>query len=110
DGDIIYGEVKVEGAVKSSRGTWVANNASVPYAARDRFVGLRTENWMQTATRPFRVEYLVVDPSGEPQAGSRVTLTLERKAIDRVRVKNGAGDFTGEEHVRWLRRTTARPY
>ncbi len=102
DGDIIYGEVKVEGAVKSSRGTWVANNASVPYAARDRFIGLRTENWMQTATRPFRVEYLVVDPSGEPQAGSRVTLTLERKAIDRVRVKNGAGDFTGEEHVRWV--------
>ncbi|MGH8191099.1 MAG: MG2 domain-containing protein [Rhodanobacteraceae bacterium] len=99
--DVVYGEVKVEGAVESARATWVANDASVPYAARDRFLGLRTDDWMQTAAKPFRVEYLVVDPSGNPAAGSKVELKLEREVITRVRVKGGAGDFTGQEHTEW---------
>ena len=100
--DIVYGKVQVEGAVESARATWVANDTSVPYAARDRFVGLRTDDWMQAADRPFKVQYLVVDPSGKPAAGSRVELTLERQTVNRVRVKNGAGDFTPEEHVTWV--------
>ncbi|MGH8124486.1 MAG: MG2 domain-containing protein, partial [Rhodanobacteraceae bacterium] len=99
---VIYGEVRVEASVESSRATWVANDASVPYAARDRFVGLRTKNWMQTAAKPFKVEYLVVDADGRPEAGSKVELKLQRQAILRVRVKNGAGDFTYEEHTRWI--------
>ncbi len=100
--DIVYGAVKVEGAVESTRSTWVANQASVPYAARDRFVGLRIKDWMQSATKPFKVEYLVVDPAGNPEAGSKVTLQLQRREITRVRVKNGAGNFTGEEHTKWV--------
>ncbi|MGH8145437.1 MAG: MG2 domain-containing protein, partial [Rhodanobacteraceae bacterium] len=100
--DVIYGEVKVEAAVESTRATWVANDASVPYAARDRFVGLRIPEWMHTATKPFKVEYLVVDPSGNPAAGSKVELQLQRETVTRVKVKNGAGDFTNEEHVKWV--------
>lgn len=101
-GDVVFGDVTVEAAVESSRGTWVANDASVPYAARDRFVGLRTKDWMQTAGKAFKVEYLVVDPTGQPAAGSTVELQLQRQAITRVRVKNGAGDFTPEEHATWV--------
>ncbi len=101
-GEVIHGELKVEASVESARATWVADTASVPYVARDRFVGLRTDNWMQTAAKPFKVEYLVVDPTGQPQAGSKVTLTLERRDITRVRVKNGAGAYPYEEHTSWV--------
>ena len=100
--DVIYGEVQVEGAVESTRATWVAKGASVPYAARDRFVGLRSQNWMQTAGKPFKVEYLVVDPSGQPEAGSVVEIKLERQTVSRVRVKNGVGNYTPDEHIEWV--------
>src|SRR5699024_9331204 len=49
DSKIIYGEVQVEGVVASARGKSVANTASAVFAARDRFVGLRTPNWLQHA-------------------------------------------------------------
>lgn len=99
---VAYGEVRVEASVKSSRGTWVADTARVPWVASERFLGLRTSDWMQTAGKPFKVEYVVVDPDGMPQAGSDVVLQLQRKTTARVRVKNGAGDFTHEEHTEWV--------
>lgn len=101
DSDVIYGNVRVEGAVQSARGTWVADRASVPYAARDRFVGLRTSDWLQQAREPFTVEYLVTDPTGKPQAGSDVELTLQRQTHKRVQVENGAGDFDADDKTKW---------
>ncbi|TAL85467.1 MAG: hypothetical protein EPN74_08285 [Rhodanobacter sp.] len=101
DGPVIYGDVAVEAAVESARATWVANSAHAVYAARDRFVGVRTSDWMQTAGKSFDVEYLVVDASGQPQAGSPVQIELQRQVISSVRVKNGAGDFTPDEKVDW---------
>ncbi len=100
--DIVYGEVQVEASVESARSTWVANDASVPFSARDRFIGLRIDNWMQAAAKPFKVQYLVVDPSGNPAAGSKLELQLQRQEITRVRVKNGAGNFSEEEHSKWV--------
>lgn len=100
--DIVYGEVQVEGSVESARSTWVANGASVPYAARDRFIGLRVKDWVQTAAKPFDVQYLVVDPAGSPAAGSKLDLQLQRQVITRVRVKNGAGDFSDDETTKWV--------
>lgn len=100
--DVVYGEVKVEGAVQSARGKWIASDASVPYLAVDRFVGLSTDDWMQTAGKPFKVKYLVTDPAGLLKSGTSVELTLQREVRERVRVKNGAGDFTDQEHVNWV--------
>ncbi|NII09115.1 Ig-like domain-containing alpha-2-macroglobulin family protein [Oleiagrimonas sp. C23AA] len=99
--DMIYGQVQVEAAVQSSRGTRVAGHAQAVYAARDRFVGLRTDSWLQTAEKPFSVEYLVVDPQGAAQAGSTVALKLERRVISSVQVKNAAGEFEPQQKTTW---------
>lgn len=98
---ITYGRVQVEAAVRSARATWVAASAHAVFAARDRFVGLRTAQWLQTAGKPFRVQYLVVDAGGHPQAGSALRLVLQRREVSRVRVKNAAGDFTPQQRTRW---------
>ena len=99
--DITYGQLQVEAAVESVRGTHVAAHASAVYAARDRFVGVRTDSWLQTAQKPFKVQYLVVDVDGKPQSGSALTLQLQRAVVARTQVKNGAGDFDAEEHTTW---------
>ncbi len=99
---VVYGHVVVEAAVESARATWVARSARAIYAARDRFVGLRTDHWLQTAGKAFDVQSLVVGPRGTPRAGSRVRLLLQRRFIGRVQLKNGAGDFAPEDHVSWI--------
>ncbi|MEY2152549.1 MG2 domain-containing protein [Rhodanobacter sp. 115] len=101
DSPVLYGDIAVEAAVESARATWVANSAHAVYAARDRFVGVRTSDWMQIAGKPFDVQYLVVDAAGQPQAGSPVQIELQRQVISSVRVKNGAGDFTPDQKVDW---------
>src|SRR5699024_8548708 len=93
--------VRVAGQVKSARSTWVTNVAHMPYAARDRFVGLRTDHWMQTAGKPFTVDYIVVDADGTLHANQTVTLELQRRDIARVRTQNGAGKYAKEEHTQW---------
>ncbi len=99
---VVYGHVVVEAAVESARATWVAHSAKAIYAARDRFVGLRTDAWLQSAGKAFGVQYLVVDPQGTPRAGSHVRLLLQRQLIGRVQLKNGAGDFAPEDQVSWV--------
>src|SRR5699024_5509115 len=101
DTDIIYGDVRVVGQVSSARSTWVTNSASAPYTARDRFVGLRTDDWMQTAGEPFSIDYIVVDPDGALQAEHKVELELQRRDVARVRSRNGADEFDKEEHDDW---------
>lgn len=102
DTPIEYGQLQLEAAVQSARGSRVAARADAVYAARDRFIGLRTAHWLQTAGTPFSVQYLVVATDGTPRAGRPLTLTLQRREITRVRVKNGAGDFDIEQHHRWI--------
>lgn len=99
--DITYGQLQLEAAVESVRGTHVAAHANVIYTARDRFVGVRTDSWLQTAQKSFKVQYLVVDVDGKPQSGSALTLQLQRAVVTSTQVKNAAGDFDGEEHTTW---------
>lgn len=102
DNDVEYGQIIVEGQVRSARSTWVSDTAYVTYTARDRFLGLRTDNWMQTAGTAFDINYLVTDPQGKPQAGSQVRLQLQRQDVSRVRTKSGADSYDREEQVSWV--------
>lgn len=98
DGDLLYGRLSVESAVRDDRGKYVAARASAAYAGRDRFVGLRTERWLFREDEPADVGYLVVDEEGEPVAGATVTLTVERRETKASRVK-GAGNAYLTQYV-----------
>src|SRR5699024_11001353 len=55
---IVYGNLVVQSAVESARGSRVANRASAVWTARDRFVGLKTDQWLLHAGAPFDLHYL----------------------------------------------------
>src|SRR5262249_30886143 len=42
---VLYGQLRVESAVRDDRGKYVAGHATAHYAGRDRYVGLRQEDW-----------------------------------------------------------------
>src|SRR5690625_4447354 len=104
----IYGDVKVEGVVASARGKSVSHSASLPFSARDRFVGLRTPNWMQTAQETFDVDYVVTDAQGVLQPEEEVLLTLERENVHRVREKTAGGDYGHKEETEWIIEATCK--
>lgn len=99
---IVYGRLVAQSAVESARGTWVADRASAVWAARDRFVGLRLDDWLLTSGKPFKIHFLVVDASGRPQAGSKVHVVLQRQKINVVHVADGAGNFEPEQKTTWV--------
>jgi len=91
ESQILYGSLLVESAVRDDRGKYVAGFASASYAVRDRFVGLRSENWVQKEDEPAEVQTLVVDHTGEPVADTAVEIVVQRRVTKATRVK-GAGN------------------
>jgi uncharacterized protein YfaS (alpha-2-macroglobulin family) len=91
EGKILYGRLMVESAVRDARGKSIAGRAKAPYAARDRYVGLRRLSWVMEEDQPAPVELLVVDGAGNPVKGLSISVTLSRRETKAARVK-GAGN------------------
>src|SRR5699024_12860785 len=102
DADLVFGELRVEGVVSSARGKSVSHSTSQPFSARDRFIGLRTNHWMQTAKESFTVDYIVTDEHGKLQSDQEVQLALEREEVHRVREKTAGGDYGNKEETEWV--------
>ena len=99
---IVYGHLVIQAAVESARGTWVADRAQAVWAARDRFVGLKLDDWLLRAAHPFTVHFLVADPDGRAMAGSPVRILLQRRKLEVIDTANGAGGFTPRQSESWI--------
>ena len=91
DSPVLYGRLSIESAVRDDRGKYVAGFAGAEYLGRDRFAGLRQRQWVLSEDEVAEVESLVVDASGEPQAGIEIETLIERQETKAARVK-GAGN------------------
>lgn len=88
---VLYGNLLVESAVRDDRGKYVGGFANAAYAGRDRYVGLKSEHWVQQEDEPASVQTLVVDHRGEPVADTPVEIVIRQRVTKATRVK-GAGN------------------
>lgn len=97
---VVYGRLLVESTVRDDRGKDVAHSSSAAYVGRDRYVGLKQEEWVLQAGKPAQVKAIVVDPQGEPVADSAIKVIIEQRVTKAARVK-GAGNayLTKYEHA-----------
>jgi len=100
-GDNSYGNLNFEIAVMDDRGKNVANSANAIYAATDRFVGLKPKAWIYTAGKPAAFDYIVIDPMGQPVAGSDVDLKIELKNVTAARVKSAGSVYQTVYNTTW---------
>ena len=108
DGDVLYGRLIVDGSVQDDRGRSIAAQASVPYLGRDRYIGLRTLEWVAKAGRQTAAEVLVVSADGQPWTGVPYYVKIERMDRKGARVK-GAGNAYITRYVReWVRVATCQ--
>src|SRR5262249_12204071 len=103
---VLYGQLRVESAVRDDRGKSVAGYATAQYAGRDRYVGLRQEDWLLAAGTPVPFQVLVVDEHGAAAAGTEVRVQVMQLQIKAAQVK-GAGNAYLPHYVRtWLEVST----
>ncbi|EIJ41759.1 large extracellular alpha-helical protein [Beggiatoa alba B18LD] len=113
---VLYGTLRIESAVRDDRGKDVASSATATYVGRDRFVGLKTENWLLNAGKENTVNVLVVDERGNPIAGTPVNVLIEREDTKASRVKGAGNAYLTQYETVWVETNrcettaTAEPY
>src|SRR5262249_48277789 len=89
-------------------GKSVAGYATADYAGRDRYVGLRQEDWLLTAGTPAQLQGLVVNEHGAAVAGTEGQGQVQQLQIKAAQGK-GAGNAYLPHYVRtWLEVSTCR--
>ncbi|MCE5241609.1 MAG: hypothetical protein LLF99_00290, partial [Desulfobacteraceae bacterium] len=100
--NVLYGSLTFESAVKDERGKSVANRASAVYAGRDRYVGLRLDEFTLQENRPAAVRAIVVDERGEPVAGVPVEIRVDRRETKASRVKGAGNAYVTQYSEEWI--------
>ena len=99
--NIVFGKLTVESAVADDRGKFVTGFATADYVGVDRLVGLRSKQWVFPTGKAAAVDYIIVDDSGKPVAGTKVAITVEREATKAARVKGAGNAYLNEYHTEW---------
>lgn len=102
DAGVYYGKLLVEGDVRDERGKYISAVTRADYLGRDRFVGLRMHGWVLHAQEPNSVDYLVVDGTGKPVAGSDVKINVERLELKASRVKGPGSAYLTQYARSWV--------
>lgn len=97
----LYGRLTVETAVRDDRGKYIASSASAKFAGRDRFVGIRFNEWLFDQGKPLTAQAVVIDPDGRMLPGIPVNLTLKRKKVMASRVKGPGNAYTTHYESSW---------
>ncbi len=96
-----YGTLVVESAVSDERGKFIANESRATYFGRDRFVGLKSPEWIYTAKQKASLLYGVADIKGEPVSGVDVAVTIEKQNVRAARVKSAGNSYQSEFITTW---------
>ncbi len=102
DSDILFGRLVVESAVRDDRGKYIADRAAADFAARDRYVGLRSRDWIINEDQPATVDLLVVDAGGRPAEGVAIDVTIERRETRAARVKGAGNAYLTHYSTEWV--------
>jgi hypothetical protein len=97
-----FSRLLVEAAVRDERGRYVASTATARVLAVDRIVGLRASRWIFSEDEPAEIESIVVDAAGNPIAGTRVGIAIERLETRATRVRGAGNAFLTEYVDEWL--------
>lgn len=102
DSKILYGRLVVESAVRDDRAKYITGRATADYAGRDRYVGLRSTNWVMNEDEPATVDLLVVDALGKPRDDVPVQAKIERRETKAARVKGAGNAYLTHYTHQWV--------
>ncbi|MDY6992201.1 MAG: alpha-2-macroglobulin family protein, partial [Pseudomonadota bacterium] len=98
---VVYGQLLVETAVRDDRGKDVTERVKARYLGRDRFVGLKTEQWLFIAGQPAQVQLLVVDEHGQPVTDTPINVEIKHLETQAARVKGAGNAYLTQYQHQW---------
>ena len=101
-GDIVYGRLRAESAVRDDRGKYVAASASADYVGIDRLVGLRKDKWVFDEDEEAEVLFIVVNARGEPVDDTQVAIEIEHRVTKAARVMGAGNAYTTRFTEEWV--------
>jgi uncharacterized protein YfaS (alpha-2-macroglobulin family) len=99
--DILYGTLFAENAVQDDRGKFIAASTKATFSAVNRFVGLKSPNWLYHEDKSASIQYLVVDEGGVPVNDTSVEIDIERLVTMASRVKSSGNAYKTEYVDTW---------
>lgn len=105
---VLYGTLTVESAVRDDRGRYIAGSAEARFAARDRYVGLRQQDWVLSAGQPAEFQAVVTDARGKLAAGTAIDFKVERRVTRASRVKGAGNAYLTHYIHEWQVESTCR--
>ncbi|WP_293368286.1 alpha-2-macroglobulin family protein [Nevskia sp.] len=102
DSDIAYGKVIVEASVQDDRGRSIAATASAPYTGRDRYIGLKSTDWLLEQGKAASIATLVVDADGKPVSGAPRYVKIERREVKVAKVKDVGNAYVSRYSEKWV--------
>ncbi len=100
---VLYGQLRVESAVRDDRGKNIANTTTAQYVGRDRFVGLKQTSWVVPAKQTANILTLVVDGAGNPVADVPVDVLVEYRETKAARVKGAGNAYLTQFEHEWVK-------
>lgn len=105
---ILYGRLTVESAVRDDRGKYIAGDAGARYVGRDRFVGVKIDEWVFKAGQPANLKTLVVNEHGKVVTGTRIDVLVEHRETKAARVKGSGNAYLTQYTHKWVKVTECR--
>jgi uncharacterized protein YfaS (alpha-2-macroglobulin family) len=104
--NIPYAELFFESSVKDERGKYIASSTQALYAQVNRFVGLKTTEWLYHRDENATVELLVVNEKGVPVLGTDIVLRVEYEENRASRIKGPGNAFITKNSSHWIQESS----
>lgn len=104
--EIYYGRLLFETAVQDDRGKYYVATSSADYAGRDRYVGLKFNEWFLEAGKIAKVNYIVVDEKGVTVTNSKVDINISKEERKVAKVKSAGNAYVPEYTNEWVTKFT----
>jgi alpha-2-macroglobulin len=103
---ILFGKLNIENKVRDDRGKDIAARSSVRFVARDRFVGVKTDDFVWYSGKNADILLIVLNEQGKIAPNTPVEIKIQREETKAARVKGAGNAYLTEYHTDWVDETT----
>lgn len=98
---MLYGSLVLESAVADDRGKFIASETRAPFFGRDRYVGIKSTEWIYNSGKEASILFGVTGIDGEPVAQTDVSVRFEKEDVRASRVKSAGSTYNSQFITRW---------
>lgn len=103
---ILFGKLNIESKVRDDRGKDIAARSSVKFVARDRFVGVKTDDFVWYEGKNADILLMVLNEQSKITPNTPVEIKIQREETKAARVKGAGNAYLTEYHTEWVDETT----